>query len=114
MVVFSGTTSQYILWIICGRLVIEHFLNTLTKRVVSFTRGKIFVHNICPVRVYLTDLRRWSDVTVQTIMASLFLKRDELHFFNEIGFEYWQATHCPLQPEYRQQCVCSPEQTTGE
>ncbi|KAI8576560.1 hypothetical protein K450DRAFT_256223 [Umbelopsis ramanniana AG] len=57
---------------------------------------------------------RWSDVTVQTIMASLFLKRDELHFFNEIGFEYWQATHCPLQPEYRQQCVCSPEQTTGK
>ncbi|KAG2188837.1 hypothetical protein INT44_003977 [Umbelopsis vinacea] len=55
---------------------------------------------------------RWSDVTVQTIMASLFLKREELHFFNEIGFEYWQATHCPIQPEYRQQCVCSPEQTT--
>lgn len=114
MVVFSGTTLQYILWIICGLLVIEHFLSTLTEKVASFMKGRMFVHVACPFRALLTNVRRWSDVTVQTIMAGLFLKKEELHFFNEIGFEYWQATHCPLQPEYRQQCICSPEQTTGK
>jgi alpha 1,2-mannosyltransferase len=58
-------------------------------------------------------LYRWSDTLVQTIAASLFLRREELHFFNEIGFEYNSIAHCPLQPQYRKQCVCSPTLSTG-
>ncbi|RCH95968.1 hypothetical protein CU098_004420 [Rhizopus stolonifer] len=49
---------------------------------------------------------RWSDAPVQTIAAALFLKKEEIHFFNEIGYTHSIATHCPYDENLLRDCSC--------
>ncbi|KAI8889993.1 glycosyltransferase family 15 protein [Backusella circina FSU 941] len=51
---------------------------------------------------------RWGDAPVHSIAASLMLKKDEFHFFNDIGYRHTAYTHCPTQPEFRDKCSCDP------
>ncbi|KAI9492522.1 nucleotide-diphospho-sugar transferase [Zychaea mexicana] len=53
---------------------------------------------------------RWSDGSVMTMAAAMFLKRQELHFFHEIGYEYRLGNHCPLSlTAYYPRCYCDVE-----
>ncbi|KAG2218964.1 hypothetical protein INT45_008388 [Circinella minor] len=55
----------------------------------------------------------WSDGAVITLAAAMFLKREELYFFNEIGYEYRFGVHCPLSlTDYYPRCSCDVELTT--
>ncbi|KAI7894373.1 nucleotide-diphospho-sugar transferase [Mucor mucedo] len=51
---------------------------------------------------------RWGDAPVHSIAASLMLRKDEFHFFNDIGYRHTAYTHCPREPEFRDKCSCDP------
>ncbi|ORY95432.1 nucleotide-diphospho-sugar transferase [Syncephalastrum racemosum] len=52
---------------------------------------------------------RWGDAPVHSIAASMMLRKDEFHFFNDIGYRHTAYTHCPTEPEFRDKCSCNPE-----
>lgn len=51
---------------------------------------------------------RWGDAPVHSIAAALFLNKDQLHFFDEIGYEHAPFTHCPHGSgvSKKKQCSC--------
>ncbi|KAL4066353.1 glycosyltransferase family 15 protein [Scleroderma yunnanense] len=53
---------------------------------------------------------RWGDAPVHSIAASLFLPRDAIHFFDEIGYQHAPYSHCPLNMERWSRGRCSCDQ----
>lgn len=55
---------------------------------------------------------RWGDAPVHSIAAGLMLKKEELHFFNDIAYFHVPFTHCPTGEKTRQQlkCHCNPKE----
>ncbi|KAJ7472203.1 glycosyltransferase family 15 protein [Mycena latifolia] len=53
---------------------------------------------------------RWGDAPVHSIAAGLFASKDQIHFFEEIGYEHNPYTHCPKDPGMweRGKCGCDP------
>ncbi|KAH8979435.1 glycosyltransferase family 15 protein [Lactarius akahatsu] len=53
---------------------------------------------------------RWGDAPVHSIAAALFGGTDRIHFFREIGYEHFPATHCPTEEELWRlgRCTCDP------
>ncbi|TRM66780.1 glycosyltransferase family 15 protein [Schizophyllum amplum] len=51
---------------------------------------------------------RWGDAPVHSIAAALFAKREQLQFFDEIGYEHNPYTHCPQSEDVwkRGKCAC--------
>ncbi|CAN6614955.1 alpha-1,2 mannosyltransferase Ktr1p [Trichomonascus vanleenenianus] len=55
---------------------------------------------------------RWGDAPVHSIAASLFMDRDELHFFDDIGYKHPPFAHCPAaQKQKNLRCHCMPEKS---
>ncbi|KAI9472007.1 MAG: nucleotide-diphospho-sugar transferase [Benjaminiella poitrasii] len=52
---------------------------------------------------------RWGDAPVHSIFAALYLKRDEVHFFNDIGYKHSIYQHCPAEEQLVRRCSCNPE-----
>ncbi|KAK6345961.1 alpha 1,2-mannosyltransferase 2.4.1 [Orbilia blumenaviensis] len=54
---------------------------------------------------------RWGDAPVHSLAASLLLKKDELHFFDNIAYWHVPFTHCPTSEEDREKykCSCNPK-----
>lgn len=54
---------------------------------------------------------RWGDAPVHSIAASLFLPKDKIHFFEDVGYNHGVYTQCPLNEEFRtnHKCSCDPE-----
>ncbi|ADM11400.1 KTR mannosyltransferase [Encephalitozoon intestinalis ATCC 50506] len=50
---------------------------------------------------------RWGDAPVHSIAASLFLDKDQIHFFSDIGYEHPPFQHCPREASMRSKCKCS-------
>ncbi|TFK33267.1 glycosyltransferase family 15 protein [Crucibulum laeve] len=52
---------------------------------------------------------RWGDAPVHSIAASLFARSDQIHFFEEIGYQHDDWSHCPLNKEIWEKgnCDCS-------
>lgn len=63
-----------------------------------------------------TLIKRWGDAPVHSIAASLFLKADQIHFFQEIGYQHDDWGHCPLPNDIweKGQCACSQRGSFGE
>ena len=53
---------------------------------------------------------RWGDAPVHSIAAGLLLNRDEIHFFEDIGYWHVPFTHCPTEEAKRleNKCHCNP------
>ena len=51
---------------------------------------------------------RWGDAPVHSIAAALMLKKEELHFFNDIAYYHVPFTHCPTGEKFRidHKCTC--------
>ncbi|KAI0086054.1 glycosyltransferase family 15 protein [Irpex rosettiformis] len=51
---------------------------------------------------------RWGDAPVHSIAAALFLRKDQIHFFNDIGYEHNPYTHCPRGDDVwaQNKCAC--------
>ncbi|KAI5474440.1 alpha 1,2-mannosyltransferase, glycosyltransferase family 15 protein [Pseudohyphozyma bogoriensis] len=54
---------------------------------------------------------RWGDAPVHSLAAALFLERDEIHFFQNIGYRHEPFQHCPADAADR--CACNPADTFG-
>ncbi|MCJ1404182.1 alpha 1,2-mannosyltransferase 2.4.1 [Xylographa trunciseda] len=54
---------------------------------------------------------RWGDAPVHSIAAALTLKKDEIHFFNDIAYYHVPFTHCPTGEKTRLdlKCHCNPK-----
>ncbi|PGH05593.1 hypothetical protein AJ79_06760 [Helicocarpus griseus UAMH5409] len=53
---------------------------------------------------------RWGDAPVHSIAAALLLKKEEVHFFNEIAYRHVPFVHCPSGEQTRLdlKCHCNP------
>ncbi|KAF9025585.1 glycosyltransferase family 15 protein [Hymenopellis radicata] len=52
---------------------------------------------------------RWGDAPVHSRAAALFLDRDAIHFFDDIGYQHDDWTHCPTNEDVwvKGRCTCS-------
>lgn len=57
---------------------------------------------------------RWGDAPIHSIFAALYLKKDEIHFFNDIGYKHSIYEHCPEQENLLRRCSCDPKHTLGK
>ncbi|KII88493.1 glycosyltransferase family 15 protein [Plicaturopsis crispa FD-325 SS-3] len=54
---------------------------------------------------------RWGDAPVHSIGAALFAKKDQIHFFNDIGYRHEPFQHCPQGDVHKKgKCWCDPAQ----
>ncbi|KAI0636864.1 glycosyltransferase family 15 protein [Trametes polyzona] len=54
---------------------------------------------------------RWGDAPVHSIGAALFAKKDQIHFFNEIGYRHNPFQHCPQGELHKKgKCWCNPQE----
>ncbi|KAI9052827.1 hypothetical protein LZ554_003100 [Drepanopeziza brunnea f. sp. 'monogermtubi'] len=55
---------------------------------------------------------RWGDAPVHSIAAGLMLKKEEIHFFNDIAYYHVPFTHCPTGEKTRLElkCHCNPKE----
>lgn len=56
---------------------------------------------------------RWGDAPIRTLAAAMFLPRDQLMYFDRIGYEHSVASHCPVNAEYMQKCSCDVTENFG-
>ncbi|ODV61490.1 glycosyltransferase family 15 protein [Ascoidea rubescens DSM 1968] len=54
---------------------------------------------------------RWGDAPVHSIAAALFLPRDKIHFFGDLGYYHVPFHNCPADKDIRDQnrCLCNPK-----
>lgn len=52
---------------------------------------------------------RWGDAPIHSIAAALFLRPDEIHFFQDIGYRHEPFQHCPQNAVGK--CACNPGDT---
>ncbi len=55
---------------------------------------------------------RWGDAPVHSIAAALFLPKDKIHFFGDVGYYHVPFHNCPIEKEVRlaKNCVCKPSE----
>lgn len=55
---------------------------------------------------------RWGDAPVHSIAASLFIPKDQIHFFDDVGYYHVPFHNCPINEETRakKNCVCSTKE----
>ena len=51
---------------------------------------------------------RWGDAPVHSIGAGLFLKINEIHYFEDIGYYHGPFFNCPANPALQLACSCDP------
>ncbi|CDS05166.1 hypothetical protein LRAMOSA07695 [Lichtheimia ramosa] len=54
---------------------------------------------------------RWGDAPIHSIFASLYLRKDEIHYFHDIGYKHSIYQHCPESEELQSRCYCDPAKT---
>nr|GAT53563.1 glycosyltransferase family 15 protein [Mycena chlorophos] len=91
-----------------------HFWSNFEIADMNFWRGKAYQDFF----EYLDSkggfyYERWGDAPVHSIAAGLFAHRDQLHFFEEIGYEHNPYTHCPKDPDMwrKNRCGCEPSRS---
>lgn len=54
---------------------------------------------------------RWGDAPIHSIAAALFLPKDKIHYFEDVGYNHGVYTQCPLNPQFRfeHRCDCNPQ-----
>lgn len=54
---------------------------------------------------------RWGDAPIHSIAASLFLPKDKIHFFEDVGYNHGVYTQCPISKtfRYKNKCHCNPQ-----
>lgn len=59
--------------------------------------------------------QRWGDAPVHSLAAAMFARKDEIHFFNEIGYGHHPFTHCPRDENVYKKgnCNCNRQQSFG-
>ncbi|KAM5545741.1 hypothetical protein V8D89_000779 [Ganoderma adspersum] len=87
-----------------------HFWSNFEIANLDFWRGeaysKFFEHLESKGGFYY---ERWGDAPVHSIGAALFARKDQIHFFDDIGYQHPPFMHCPHLPSVRKakNCSCS-------
>ncbi|TFK90471.1 glycosyltransferase family 15 protein [Polyporus arcularius HHB13444] len=87
-----------------------HFWSNFEIANLEFWRGeaysKFFDHLESKGGFYY---ERWGDAPVHSIGAALFARKDQIHFFDDIGYQHPPFTHCPRNGEVRRakNCTCT-------
>ncbi len=57
---------------------------------------------------------RWGDAPVHSLAVGLFLSKDEVMYFDDIGYRHEPLQHCPADSNWRrdQNCECNPFETS--
>ncbi|KAI9490735.1 nucleotide-diphospho-sugar transferase [Zychaea mexicana] len=50
---------------------------------------------------------RWGDAPVHSIAAAMLLRKDEFHFFHDMGYRHTDVLHCPADEQVLQKCSCN-------
>ncbi|KAM9893177.1 hypothetical protein OXX79_004471 [Metschnikowia pulcherrima] len=55
---------------------------------------------------------RWGDAPVHSIAVSLFMPKDKIHFFPDLGYYHAPFTNCPIDDATRRlkRCTCDPKE----
>ncbi|ORX69113.1 nucleotide-diphospho-sugar transferase [Linderina pennispora] len=53
-----------------------------------------------------SSTERWGDAPVHSFAASMLLRKEQMHWFEDIGYAHPGYTHCPNKAELAQRCVC--------
>jgi hypothetical protein len=122
-----GQTSRLQIWIFGGARPIQNFLSTLRTQEGSTMRYflgiSFFVFADC-------NAQRWGDAPVHSIAAALFTRKDQIHFFKDIGklgsccfvfiidpfagYKHAEFAHCPQGKLWREgHCSCDPNDNFG-
>ncbi|KAI0704653.1 glycosyltransferase family 15 protein [Earliella scabrosa] len=87
-----------------------HFWSNFEIANMEFWRGeaysKFFAHLESKGGFYY---ERWGDAPVHSIGAALFARKDQVHFFDDIGYQHLPFRHCPRSAAVRREknCTCS-------
>ncbi|KAL5635415.1 hypothetical protein ACGC1H_004267 [Rhizoctonia solani] len=89
-----------------------HFWSNFEIGDLNFWRGeaytKYFEHLDSKGGFYY---ERWGDAPVHSIGAGLFARKDQIHFFNDIGYKHEPFMHCPQgEAHARGKCWCDAKQ----
>ncbi|CAE7130478.1 unnamed protein product [Rhizoctonia solani] len=89
-----------------------HFWSNFEIGDLNFWRGeaymKYFEHLDSKGGFYY---ERWGDAPVHSIGAGLFARKDQIHFFNDIGYKHDPFMHCPQgEAHARGKCWCDAKQ----
>ncbi|KAI9263350.1 nucleotide-diphospho-sugar transferase [Phascolomyces articulosus] len=49
---------------------------------------------------------RWGDAPVHSIAAAMMLRKEEFHFFHDMGYRHTSVLHCPADESVLQKCSC--------
>ncbi|KAI0708719.1 glycosyltransferase family 15 protein [Cerioporus squamosus] len=94
-----------------------HFWSNFEIANLDFWRGeaysKFFNHLESKGGFYY---ERWGDAPVHSIGAALFARKDQIHFFDDIGYQHPPFAHCPRSGEVRRakNCTCTQFDSFGE
>ncbi|KAJ8653247.1 hypothetical protein O0I10_011095 [Lichtheimia ornata] len=50
---------------------------------------------------------RWGDAPVHSLAVAMFLRKEEVHFFNDIGYKHNPLMHCPTESYLQSKCHCN-------
>lgn len=54
---------------------------------------------------------RWGDAPIHSIAVALFAKKEQIHFFHDIGYRHEPFQHCPQGDAHKKgKCYCDPKQ----
>jgi alpha 1,2-mannosyltransferase len=60
--------------------------------------------------------QRWGDAPVHSIAVSLFLRKEQTHFFDDIGYRHEPIERCPVNEDVwtQERCSCDPRLNFGK
>ncbi|KAI9476446.1 MAG: nucleotide-diphospho-sugar transferase [Benjaminiella poitrasii] len=89
-----------------------HLWNNFQIADVSFYRGEQYQSFFNYLdRTNGIFYERWGDPIIQSMAAVLFLRKDDIHFWDHIGYRVANFfTHCPYEKKLYSKCTCIPEQ----
>ncbi|KAJ1732702.1 hypothetical protein LPJ61_001925 [Coemansia biformis] len=53
---------------------------------------------------------RWGDAPIHSLAVAMFLKKSDVHYFDDIGYYHPAMSHCPDGSKERGKCVCDPKE----
>ncbi|KAJ1911175.1 hypothetical protein IWQ60_010265 [Tieghemiomyces parasiticus] len=51
---------------------------------------------------------RWGDAPIRSVAVSMFLRKEETHWFEDVGYTHTAFQNCPASPELQKKCHCDP------
>ncbi|GAA5814264.1 hypothetical protein MFLAVUS_007758 [Mucor flavus] len=96
------------------RTLFPYFTNTACQFVSNFEIGSLNIWRNATFRDffrYLDDTGNffyefWSDGSVHSLAAGLFLDKDQIHYFEDIGYQCSTHHHCPSPSTLNCRCTC--------